>query len=366
MIRNRSIKKLNAYSKLEEDLRKSILQGTLSCSKPISTEAELAKNYNISRSSTRIALQRLVNEGMLRKVHGRGTFIVPPEERSPELVKLLKILVIMPGKPDNIYDHKFIAGVADYAYTHQCDFEVRYGDLSLSQLQSQYKNLKYDGIIWERPNANLNAIIEGLRDDGIPQITISRQILGVPSIAFDYNAGIKEVVKFFHGIGHSEIIFFDLDNPAPIFKSRQDVFVNELRKIGLAEPERYIYKAKFKSLTNGQIKNMFDEHPDMSALVFSAALSDEMVRFFESTAMKIPEALSVLMFCENNKFTTSNKHPYSILVEPRHLIGVKAAESIKLQKSGGKINDEQMLISGELVIRKSCSAPARLLETARA
>lgn len=366
MIRNRSIKKLNAYSKLEEDLRKSILQGTLSCSKPISTEAELAENYNISRSSTRIALQRLVNEGMLRKVHGRGTFIVPPEERSPELVKLLKILVIMPWNPEDIYDRRLIAGIADYTYSNQCNFEVRYGDLSLSQLQSQYKNLKYDGIIWERPNANLNAIIEGLRDDGIPQVTISRQILGVPSIAFDYNAGIKEVVKFFHGIGHSEIVFFDRDKPAPIFKLRQDTFVNELGKRGFAEPNRCIYRKEPKSLTNEHIQNIFYEHPAMTALIFSSALSNEIMRFFEFANIKIPENLSVLIFGESNKFNTSNKHPYSILVEPRHLIGIKAAELIKLQKGGNKIKDEQMLISGELMIRKSCTSPSRLLEVARA
>lgn len=365
MIRNRSTKKLNAYSKLEEDLRKSILQGKLSCSKPISTEMELSESYNISRNTTRMALQRLVNEGMLRKVHGRGTFIVPPEERSPELVKLLNILIILPGNPESIYDHKLISGIADYAYSHQCNFEVKHGDISFNQLQSQYKNLKYDGIIWERPNVSFNSVIEKLRDEGVPQVTISRQILGVPSIAFDCNVGIKGVVKFLHDIGHSEIIFFDLDNSAPIFALRQDAFINELRKCNLAEPERYIYRAKPESLTKERIQSVFHEHPEMTALVFSSALSPEIMRFFEFADIKIPENLSVLIFGESDNFNVNNRHPYSMLVEPRHLIGIKAAELIKSRKGGGKINSGQMLVPGELVIRKSCTSPARLLKAAR-
>ncbi|MFA7230294.1 MAG: GntR family transcriptional regulator [Victivallaceae bacterium] len=366
MISNRSVQNIKAYSKLEEDLRKSILLGKLSCSEPISTETELASSYNISRSTARIALQRLVNEGMLRKVHGRGTFIVPPEERSPELVKLVKILVIMPKCPVNIYDHKLISGIADYAYSHQCSFEVKYDDISLSQLQSQYKNLKYDGIIWERPDMSLNSIIEGLRDDGVPQVTISRQIPGVASIAFDCSAGIKEIVKFLHGIGHSEIVFFDLDNPAPIFGLRQNGFVSELRKARLAAPEGYVYKATFRTLTNEKIQTVFDDHPDMTALIFSCTLSKEIMQFFEFTDINIPQDLSVVIFGEDDDFNTNNRHPYSILVDPRHLIGVKAAELIKFQKGGGKAHNEQALVSGELMIRKSCTSPVRLLEAIRA
>ena len=365
MIKNRSIQNPSAYYKLERDLRKSIQQGLLSYTKPISTESQLASAYKISRSSARIALQRLVNEGILRKVHGRGTFIVPPDERSPELVKLVKILVIMPKIPENIYDHKLMSGIADYAYSHQCSFEIKCGDISLSQLQSQYKNLKYDGIIWERPYAGFNPVIEALRDDGIPQVTISRQVADVPSIAFDCSSGIKEVVKFLHGIGHSEIVFFDLDKPVPIFEMRQSAFIEELRKIGLASPENYMHKAEYRTLTNAKIQKVFDEHPDMTALIFSCTLDREIMQFFDFADIKIPEDLSVVIFGEDDDFNTNNKHPYSILVDPRHLIGVKAAELIKLQKGGSKVSSEQILVSGELMTRKSCTSPMKLLEAIR-
>ncbi len=363
MINNRTIQNLKAYSKLEEDLRKSILGGKLSYSAPISTEAELSRMYGIGRSTARKALQNLVDEGLLSKVHGRGTFIVPPEERSPELVRLTKILVIMAPASEQIYDRKLISGIADYAYTHQCQFEVKKDAVTLSQLRSQYENLKFDGIIWERPGSEVYPIIESLRNDGIPQVTISRQVAGVPSIAFDYVSGISKTVKFLRDIGHSEIMFYDLDNPAPIFSARQKIFVHELRKSGRLRPENHVFTAKFRTLTHEQIRHAFAICPDTTALIFSSTLTNEFMEYFKAANIRIPEELSVIILGETDQFNMDNQHPYSILIELRQLIGTRAAELIKKLKGGGKVTDEQILIHGELMIRQSCASPVKLLAT---
>lgn len=364
MISNRPIQSSQAYTKLEEDLRKLILSGSLSYSDPITAETELAKQYGISRSTARKALQRLVDEGLLRKVNGRGTFIVPPEERSPELVRLTKILLMIP--PDagpGIYDRKLISGIADYAYTHQCQFEVRKETVSLSRLRSQYENLKFDGIIWERPMLENYPIIEALRDDGIPQVTISRKIDGVASIAFDCASGIGEAVKFLRGIGHSEIMFYDLDNPAPIFAERQRIFVHELRKSRIPRPENHVFTAKFRTLTNEQIQQAFALCPETSALIFSSALNNEFMEYFNTEHVMVPGDLSVIIFGETDGFNMDNRHPYSILIEPRQLIGTLAAELIKILKGGGANPAEQILIPGELMIRQSCTSPVNLFAT---
>ncbi len=363
MINNRSTQNLKAYSRLEEDLRKSILGGKLSYSEPISTETELSQMYAISRNTARKALQKLVDEGLLNKVHGRGTFIVPPEDRSPELVRLTKILVIIAPGSDHIYDRKLISGIADYAYTHQCQFEVRREAGSLSQLRSQYENLKFDGIIWERPSAEIYPIIEALRDDGIPQVTISRKIDGVASIAFDCASGISEAVKFLRGIGHTEIMFYDLDNPAPIFVERRNIFVHELRKSGMLRPENHVFTAKYRALTNEQIQHAFAVCPDTTALIFSSTLTREFMDYFKTAHIRIPENISLIIFGETDQFNIDNRHPYSILIEPRQLIGTRAAELIKTLKGGGKIPMDEIRIPGELMIRQSCTSPVNLFAT---
>ncbi|WP_369425931.1 GntR family transcriptional regulator [Cytobacillus pseudoceanisediminis] len=41
----------------------------------IPSERELMDTYKVSRSTVREAVSHLVNEGVLKKVHGKGTFI---------------------------------------------------------------------------------------------------------------------------------------------------------------------------------------------------------------------------------------------------------------------------------------------------
>ena len=71
-----------SYTRLENDLRQDILSNRLTGGEALPTEKELADQYGISRNTVRHALANLVDEGLLSKVHGSGTFVVPAEERS--------------------------------------------------------------------------------------------------------------------------------------------------------------------------------------------------------------------------------------------------------------------------------------------
>ena len=76
-----------SYTRLENDLRQDILSNRLSGGEALPTEKELSDQYGISRNTVRHALANLVDEGLLSKVHGSGTFVVPAEERCGGAVK---------------------------------------------------------------------------------------------------------------------------------------------------------------------------------------------------------------------------------------------------------------------------------------
>ena len=60
---------------LESDIRQDIIIGRLTPGEFILSEKELMTKYNIGRNSVRKALDNLVNEGLLTKVHGKGTLV---------------------------------------------------------------------------------------------------------------------------------------------------------------------------------------------------------------------------------------------------------------------------------------------------
>ena len=73
------------HQQLEEILRACIADGQWSADAPIPSENELSKEYGLSRMTVRAVITNLVRDGLLYRVQGKGTFIVPTKisTRSP-------------------------------------------------------------------------------------------------------------------------------------------------------------------------------------------------------------------------------------------------------------------------------------------
>ena len=73
--------KESAYRRVADNLRTQILGQALPAESPLPTEAEVARQHGVSRQTVRRAFQDLVAEGLVFRVPGRGTFMIPPSER---------------------------------------------------------------------------------------------------------------------------------------------------------------------------------------------------------------------------------------------------------------------------------------------
>ena len=83
------------YLKVAADLRDAILRGELVRGMTIMPERQLAVKYQMSVGTVRKGIQQLVDEGLLEKEHGRGTFVtgfIP----GPGNGKTLKIGALVP------------------------------------------------------------------------------------------------------------------------------------------------------------------------------------------------------------------------------------------------------------------------------
>ena len=69
---------LPLYYQLKEVLRQQIQAGHLVPHSAIPSEPELVSRYHVSRATVRQALTELVNEGLLYRQHGKGTFVCEP------------------------------------------------------------------------------------------------------------------------------------------------------------------------------------------------------------------------------------------------------------------------------------------------
>lgn len=70
--------KLPIYHQLYEILRSNIVRGEWQPGDMLPSETELIEQYRVSRITVRQALETLVNEGLIYRQRGRGTFVAHP------------------------------------------------------------------------------------------------------------------------------------------------------------------------------------------------------------------------------------------------------------------------------------------------
>jgi GntR family transcriptional regulator len=69
------------YERIAESLREQITSGQLMPGKRLPTENQLCDAHGASRSTIRLAIGLLVQDGLVETLHGLGTFVAPPSER---------------------------------------------------------------------------------------------------------------------------------------------------------------------------------------------------------------------------------------------------------------------------------------------
>ncbi len=71
---------LPLYVQLRDALRKQVETGQWKVGSQVPTEAELMKTYRVGRATVRQALQELVNQGLLYRKQGKGTYVSRPRQ----------------------------------------------------------------------------------------------------------------------------------------------------------------------------------------------------------------------------------------------------------------------------------------------
>lgn len=81
--------RLPKYIQIKEAIRQDIEQGTLKEGEQLPSETHLIDRFGASKMTVIRALQELVQEGFLRRVQGKGTYVLKPENQGPVLGVLL-------------------------------------------------------------------------------------------------------------------------------------------------------------------------------------------------------------------------------------------------------------------------------------
>lgn len=79
------------YYQLKEDIKDKISRNVWKVGQCIDSERELSENYGVSRMTVRQALGELVQEGILIREKGKGTFVCEPKVKQKDIMSFSEI-----------------------------------------------------------------------------------------------------------------------------------------------------------------------------------------------------------------------------------------------------------------------------------
>lgn len=318
------------YLQLEEYIKAQILASNFKKGERISSEAELAKQFDLSRQTVRSAIADLVNSGYLYTVQGKGTFVSAGKPGK----KRTYLIGFVTGRFNsyNIFP-KILSGINSYTINTGYNFLI--GETQNS-LEGEYKCLQnfldkgIDALIVDPaksgiPNPNIECYGEFVKRE-IPVIFYNSYPPNFDSsyvIADDCQGGYI-AAKHLLDYGHRDICgIFKLDDVQG--HARFNGFARAFREYGLPIPENNILwfssedyptmwnPSDYNSALDNRIMDKL--HTCTAMVAYNDYVTVRVIQLLQKCNIRFPEDFSIVSF-DNTDLTsfsgvsiTSIEHP---------------------------------------------------------
>ncbi|WP_010580894.1 GntR family transcriptional regulator [Liquorilactobacillus vini] len=326
------------YQKIIRVLKNEIFSGKYKIDSKLPTEAEMTKEFNVSRDTVRRAVGQLENENVIYRIQGAGMFV--EDWHKKRITNNREIIgVITTHIADYIFP-KIISGidhiVSNYGYS-----------LVISNTHNNHKKeheslinmleLHVSGLIIEPtqsalPNPNLELYQEIISDE-IPAIFINAKYPGVkfPSLTTDDEQGEKILIQHLFDLGHERILgIFQVDDIQGVH--RMNGFVKACQDhLDISYKSNIImYKSDddLKKLFE-QVKGFLDlKHNRPSAIAcYNDELAIKLINFLKKSGYSVPNDLAVAGF-DNYEMAPYISPSLTTVTHEQENMGKKAGQMI--------------------------------------
>ena len=381
------------YSRLIENFTSIIKKGKLKIDAALPSENELAKDYNISRSSVRSALKELQETELIYSIPGKGSFV---KELNPSnsVIKQDRIAFIVPGLENS--DFQIYQGIEETMnkegfilsiFNSQRSIEKENRNLRLLLERNEKGALIFPN--WGRANTE---IIFELKRNNYPFVLIDRYFrdLKTDYVVTDNKKGGYLATEYLIKLGHRKIgIILGLSCTA--IEDRLEGYRTALAKHGIPYDLSLVRRirenrhgegrmSKTENLPEDKVESINKIEPSEGGYIETRKLLKEKptaifaandflargaLQAIKEEKLSIPRDISLIGF-DNQKFCESLIPPLTTIAQPFYQIGKKAAE-VLLKKLNGDVPNlttknarvdavpAKSILPPKLIIRDSCA-----------
>jgi LacI family transcriptional regulator len=150
-------------------------------------------------------------------------------------------------------------------------------------------------------------------------------------------------------------------------QDRVDGYLAALRDAGIARPRTYLRTgAHSPELARDLMAELLSlDRPPTAVFATDSRVALGVLKSIRAAQIVVPEQLSVVAF-DDADWTSVVTPPISVVAQPTHEMGRRAAEMLITRIAGDDRPAELQMMGTEFLARESVAAPADLAEAARA
>ncbi|MFB9276613.1 GntR family transcriptional regulator [Cohnella cellulosilytica] len=347
---------LPKYQQVKDYVLLQIKNNELGKDGRIPSESEFSKLLDVSSITVRKALNDLVNEGIIYRVRGKGSFVSNHQEPAADKAIGYVTFIISGNELYNSSYMQIIKGIQSFLSQQDCKLIVEFVENDFEKEQELVGNLiqsDHRGLLIYSANPNgAKGYLNELRRKSIPFVMLDRIPSGysVDCITCNNQDGAYEAVEHLINNGHRKIGFAAYDFYLSTEVDRYNGYRRAMLDASLVPQEELSffqhdldYAVLADEIARGNLTALFCAN-DRRALEVIERLTQEGVR--------IPEQVSVMGFddFESSKFA---RVPLSTVKQNFEALGYEGAKLLFEKSAHVSPANKKILISTELVLRDS-------------
>lgn len=337
-----------ACEEIAETLRKAILHGKLAPGSAIMSERKLAEIYNVTHVTARKATQKLVDENLIVKIHGKGAFV--SEKNTTESVGFILCgrektapfyFDLVSGIERELDKHGYnliFSGINDYKDE---------ADIPRMLKEKIVGGVFITGVAPEK-------LLKFLRKNDIKHVLIAHQTAydgKSDTVASDERDAGYKAAEYLLKKGHREIaIFRGFDEKRPYDSLRESGFREACEDFGIVPETVKCDTGDPEGIRTAALRVFREKHPDA---IFSTNdnFASEIFRAAEMEKIKVPENLEFIISGGSEHIMKTIPSPVIVRACREQMAKASVARLLDIL-SGKSIGKNLNLIPTELITEK--------------
>lgn len=361
------------YQILYNSIHDKIIDGVYAEGEKLPTEKELAEQFGVSNITSKKALEMLANDGFIKRMPGKGSFVLKQSDNSAtkdaDSKSSSTMIGVILSDFSESYGTNLLSGIEEEASKNGCFIVPKrtYGDQNIeNKVIDSLIDIGIDGIIVMPVHGeNYNPKILKLILDGFPIVLMDCDLKGIPTafVGTDNKEAAKLATDYLLDNGHHAISFMSSPpNDTTTIEDRIEGFIMSHAEHGVKVDESIWLTQLVSTLPNmstndninsdcKKIKEMLINHPEITCLfVTEYNLAELALQVVKSMNKSVPDDISIL--CFDGPFNYAGDYFFTHIRQKEKQIGATAVNLV-LEQLGGKENVEKIFLDGTLIIGKS-------------